>query len=72
MKLDEAAAIQAGIVEFRGSIHVCRRGESRFCVKLVTHDNTLIWSRDVTIKAGQTLTLSPLAMALTKKAGAAV
>ena len=69
--LEDAAAIQAGTVEFEGSVQFVRRGENNFCVKLVTKDGVMIWRRDVIVKAGQTLVLSPLALALSPKTPAA-
>lgn len=65
--LDEAAAIQSGAVEFQGEVHFVRRGENNFCAKLVTNDGTIIWKRDVVIKAGQTMVMRPLALALSAK-----
>lgn len=62
--LNEAAAIQRGTVEFRGSICFTRRAGNRIKVQLITHDGIQIWCREMTQLENQTLTLSPLAMAL--------
>lgn len=65
--LEEAAAIQRGVIEFRGSICFTRKPDNRIKVQLITHDGVQIWCREMTQLENQTLTLSPLAMALSAK-----